>query len=377
MITVKEVTNKKQKKQFIDFPYALYRNDPAFVPPLKKERADLLNPKANPYFEKAKVKLFLAYDDHGKVVGRLSAQVNDSHNERYNEKTGHFGFFDSVDDRSVVKALFSEGEKWLRHQGMNQVVGPFNLSINEESGLLVKGHEHPAYPYMPHNFPYYENLLTDLGFHKEKDLIAWRYDSSRPVPEGAQQISDFVASQPGLTIREVDKKNLDRDVRIIADIFNSAWSRNWGFIPWSESELKKMVKDFQLVLEPKLALIAEVNGEPAGISLALPNYNEAIKDLNGRLFPFGVFKFLYRLKTNKIKTARLALLGIKKEFRHENFAGLSVYLYTEMHRRSQALGQTGGELSWTLDDNEKINHGIALMGGDPYKVYRLYKKALI
>ena len=222
----------------------------------------------------------------------------------------------------------------------------------------------------------YQKLIESFGYKKIKDLFAWQYDATRPVPEQAQQISDVVKAYPGLVVREIDPKNLKRDVKIVSEVFNSAWSRNWGFIPWTDEELKKIVKDFKLILNPKLALIAEVDGKPAAISIAFPNFHEAIYDLKGRLFPFGFLKLLYRLKTNKIKTARLALLGIKKEFRHDILAGLSVYLYSEMHRRGQKIGLTGGELSWTLDDNEKINRGIELMGGKVYKKYRVYEKSL-
>lgn len=375
MIKIIPVNTRHDRRRFVDFPYQLYSSDRNWVPPLKLERHELITPKTNPFFQNADVGLFIA-EKEGRVVGRISAQINHLHNSRYNEQTGHFGFFDCVDDVDVAGRLLSSAESWLRAKGMNKVVGPFNFSINEESGLLIEGFDKQPYPYMPHNYPYYGNLMEQCGFAKAKDLIAWSYDSTRPVPEAAYQIAEVVKAYPGLVVREVDKKNLKRDVAIIADVFNSAWSKNWGFIPWTDAELAKVVKDFKMILEPKLALIAEVDGKPAAISVAFPNYHEAIKDLKGRLFPFGVFKFLYRLKTNKIKTARLALLGIKKEFRHDVLAGLSVYLYTEMHRRSKILGHIGGELSWTLDDNEKINNGIALMGGVPYKKYRIFEKSL-
>lgn len=374
-VLVRPVLSRADRRQFIQFPYTLYKNDPHFVPPLRMDRKDLINPKKNPFFENARAQLFLA-TQNGEVVGRISAQVNDVHNQRYNERTGHFGFFDVVDDEKVSKALFAAAENWLKEQGMQRMVGPFSLSINEESGLLIKGFDRDPFPYMPHNFPYYQNLVEGLGFQKVKDLIAYDYDATRPVPETAMQIADFVKAYPGLVVRDLDMKNLDRDIKIIADVFNSAWSKNWGFIPWSQKELSKIAKDFKMIMDPGMALIAEVNGEPAAISIAFPNYHEIIKDLNGKLLPFGFLKFLYRLKTKKYKSSRLALLGIKKEFRNDVLAGLSVYLYTEMHKRGQARGQRGGELSWTLDDNEKINKGIEMMGGVPYKRYRVYGKDL-
>lgn len=375
MIEIKQVHSRKEKRQFIDFPFHLYAKECHWVPPLKLERKEFLSPKKNPVFLNLDAAFFLALKDD-EVVGRISAQINHQHNQRYDEKTGHFGFFDCVDDIEVAEMLLKNAEAWLQQRGMKKIVGPFNLTINEESGVLIKGFEHKPYPFMPYNYPYYPSLLESCGFVKVKDLLAWDYDSTRPVPEVALQIAEAVKQYPGLVIRQINLKNLKQDMQVIRDVFNSAWSKNWGFIPWTEAELEKMVKDFKLILEPRLALIAEVNGEPAAISIAIPNYHESIYDLNGKLFPFGLFKFLYRQKIKKPKSARLALLGIKKEFRHDVLSGLSILLYTEMHRRSQELQHWGGELSWTLEDNEKINNGIRLMGGQPNKTYRIYQKLL-
>jgi hypothetical protein len=375
MIRVVPVKTAKDLKRFIDLPYALYRNDPQWVPPLKLERKEFFDPKKNPYYENAEVELFLALDGDT-PTGRISAQVNRLHNERYGEKTAHFGCFESVENETVAGSLLNAAEDWAKSRGMTKITGPFSFSINEETGLLIEGFDRPPFPFMAHNPAYYGTLLERNGYVKIKDLIAWIYDLTHPVPEAAAQIADVVRAHPGLTIREVDLKNIGRDLGIISDVFHSAWAKNWGFIPWTDSELKKMAKDLKLILEPKLALIAEVDGKPAAISICIPNYHEAIRDLNGRLLPFGIFKLLYRLKIKKPKSTRLALLGIKKEFRNDVLAGLSVLLYVEMHRRGEALGHWGGELSWTLDDNDKINHGISLMGGVPYKKYRVFEKSL-
>jgi hypothetical protein len=214
-------------------------------------------------------------------------------------------------------------------------------------------------------------LLEGWGLKKLKDFFCWRYDSARPVPEAALQLAEEAPQASGTGHPRSGSEKLGTGRPHLIDVFNSAWEKNWAFVPLTENEIKKAAKDFKLLLEPKLALIAEVNGVPAGISLALPNLNEAIKDLNGRLFPFGLFKLLYRIKAKKIRSARLILLGIKKEFRKDALgAGLSVLLYVEKHRRSQELKHWGGELSWTLEDNQKINFGIEMMGGEHYKTYR-------
>lgn len=375
MITVVPVSNSRLTRAFIDLPYRLYRDDPAWVPPLKFERREFINPKRNPFFDNAKAQLFVALAGD-QPVGRISAQINHLHNQRYGEKTGNFGLFESIQDPVVATALLARAEAWLRAEGMNRTLGPLSFSLNEEVGILIEGFDKPPFPFMAHNPIYYQELIVASGYKKAKDLIAWDYDSRAPIPAAALQIAEAVRTHPKLTIREINMRHMEREVRIIADVFNSAWAANWGFIPFTPAEIQKMAKDFKLIIEPKLALIAEVDGAPAAISIAIPNYHEAIKDLNGRLFPFGLFKLLFRLKCKRVKSARLCLLGIKKEFRHDVLAGLSVLLYTEMHRRSRALGHWGGELSWTLEDNDKINHGIALMGGRPYKKYRIFEKDL-
>lgn len=375
MIQVVPITSKKLRRQFINLPYELHKNDPYWIPPLRLERRGAIDPKKNPFFQNAEACLFLAFKD-GKPVGRISAQINRLHNERYGEKTGHFGFFDSVEDQDVARALLSEAEEWLRLRGMKKICGPMSFSINEEVGILVDGFHSPPFPLMAHNPPYYDKLIGSSGFVKVKDLLAWRYDSRCEVPEAARQIAEAARAHPGLVIREMNLKKMEDEIRIVSDVFNSAWSKNWGFIPWTEAEIVKAAKDLKMILDPRLALIAEVNGVPAAISIAIPNYHEAIRDLNGRLFPFGIFKLLYRLKARKIKSGRVALLGIKKEFRGDVLGGLVFLLYVEMRRRCRELGYWGGELSWTLEDNEKINQGISFMGAEVYKRYRVYEKGL-
>ena len=367
------VNSKSLKKDFLNFPYTLYKDDPHWVPPLRLERSEMMDVKKNPFFHHGEAVFFVAKNE-GRVVGRISAQINFLHNQRYQEKTGHFGFFDCIQSTQVASELFDAASSWLISKGMTRMVGPMTLSINDEVGLLVEGYDSPPYPYMPHNWPYYESLLVQSGFTQIKDLIAWKYDAHKPVPIVAMQIAEAVKVHPGLKIREVNLNKMEEEIKIISEVFNSAWSNNWGFISWTSEELKKAARDMKMILDPEIALIAEVNGVPAAIAISIPNYHEVIRDLNGHLFPFGLFKLLYRLKTKKIKSARLCLLGIKKEFRHDVLNGLSVLLYTEMHQRGVKLAYHGGELSWTLEDNEKINHGISLMGGVPYKKYRVFEK---
>ena len=310
-LNIRPVRSRKDLKKFITLPWSLYEKDPAWVPPLLQERYDFLNRKKNPFFEHAEVELFLA-EWKGLPVGRISAQIDRLHNHTHEEKTGFFGLFESMDNSDISATLLDNVAAWLKMRGMTHVRGPYSFSINEESGFLVDGFEYPPFILTPHNPPYYPHLADEWGFKKIKDLYCWRYDSSRPVPEPALQIAEEVRKYPGLKIREVSPQTLEQDVGILIDVFNSAWSHNWGFVPLTEREVKKAAKDFKMILEPKLALIAEVKGVPAAISLALPNLNELIKDLDGRLFPLGLFKLLRRIKTKQVRSARLMLLGIKR-----------------------------------------------------------------
>ncbi len=262
---------------------------------------------------------------------------------------------------------------WHRERGLTRVLGPFQLNINGESGLLVEGFDTPPSLMMPHNPPYYATLLEGLGLRKAKDLYAWRYVPGE-LSEPTRMLADMTRQAPGLRVRGVDKRHLAREVRTIMTIFNEAWENNWGFVPMTEAELDKMAREFKLIVDPALALIAEIDGEPAAMALALPNLNAVIGDLDGRLLPFGWAKLLWRLKVRKPTSARLVLLGIRPKFRgRPELKGLSVLLYVEIHTRGVAAGYTGAsELSWTLEDNDKINHGITLMGGERYKTYRVY-----
>lgn len=375
-IEIQPVLNSRDLHQFIHFPVQIYRDDPHWVHPLIQEEKKRLIRKKNPFFEHGEAQYFLARNN-GHIVGRISAHIDHLHNKTHNEKTGFFGFFESINDEAVSRAMFDQAAEWLCAKGMNNIRGPLSFSLGDEVGVLIDGFDHAPFIMMAHSPPYYRDLLEGWGMKKAKDLFCWKYSAERPIPEPAMQIAELARSYPGLKVREVDRKNIERDIRIIVDVFNSAWCNNWGFVPMTEKEIGKAVQDFKLILEPKHALIAEVNGTPAAISLALPNINEIIHDLGGRLFPFGIFKLLYRLKTKKIRWHRLIALGVKKEFRHETaLKGVSVLLYTEMHRRGQELGILGGELSWTLENNEKINHGIEMMGGEHYKTYRIYEKSL-
>jgi hypothetical protein len=287
-----------------------------------------------------------------------------------------FGFLDTTDDPVVAAALLAEAEAWVKSRGMKRIRGPMSLSINEEIGCLVEGFDDPPMAMMTYHNRYQGGLIEQAGYAKLKDVYSWKYDVGE-VPPRAQKAHDEIAAMPEVTTRLADPKKLSDELRVIMDIFNDAWSDNWGFVPVTEAELVKMGKDMSLIILPELTRMTFINGEAAAVSVGIPNLNEVIRDLDGKMFPFGILKMLWRLKVAGTKSGRLLILGIRKKWRHvRRYAGLSAYLYVEMNRSAHLLGLTSGELGWTLEDNAAINAGIRLMGGRLEKRYRLYEKEL-
>jgi hypothetical protein len=369
------VQTKKHFRQFLALPYRLYRGDKNWVPPLYLERREALHPKKNPFYHHAEVQLFLA--QRGKeIVGRISAQLDREYEKRYGEKLGQFGFFECENDPEAAQALLNAAESFARNHGASRCMGPFSFSTNEECGLLVSGFESPLMTMMPYNPPFYADLLELCGYQKAKDLFAWHYSTDEIPPEAAKVARD-VAQYPGLKLRSIDLKHFERDIQIIFEVYTSAWSENWGFVPLTAEELKKTAKDLKHFIDPDGALIAELEGRPIAICVAVPNLYDLIAGLKGRLFPFGFVRLLWRIKRRKYKSGRLMLLGIAKEQQGSMLGGfLSVLLYVEIQKICRDRGFRWGELSWTLEDNHKINSGIEFMGGKRYKTMRIYEKNL-
>lgn len=362
-------------QRFLDVAQRVYKDDPSWVAPLDMDMGDRMNPKKNPFFEHADGTTFIAVRN-GVDVGRCTAQIDKLHIERYKDDTGFFGFLDTIDDPAVVKALLDASADWLRKKGMKKMRGPMSLSINEEMGCLIDGFETPPAILMPHHRRYQGGLIEAAGLTKEKDVFAWKYEVGEP-PVRARKAHDDVLKMPEVRIRQMDKSNMEAETRTVMEIFNEVWQDNWGFVPMTNSELKKMAADLKMILVPDLALVAEVDGEAAAMSIALPNINEMIGDLGGKLFPLGLPKLLWRLKVKGPTSARLVLLGIKKKFRiQKKYGGLSTALYVEMNDRGKRIGMKWGELSWTLEDNAPVNLGIKMMGGKVYKKYRVYSQPL-
>lgn len=362
-------------RDFLEFPKRLFADDPAYIAPLDMEVADRLSLKANPFFQHGEATLFTAHRD-GVCVGRCSAQIDREHQRIHADGAGFFGFFDTVDDPAVAKALLDAAEAWLRDRGAKLMRGPYSLNINEEAGCLVDGFEHPPVLMMPHGTRHQPKLLEGLGFVKAMDMYAWYY-KVEPPPDRAKKAWDQLATMPEVRFRSVKKSQMRKELDAILDIFNDAWRDNWGFVPATQGEIEKMAKDMALLIDEDIAFLAEIDGKPVAVCIALPNVNEATRDLDGKLFPFGIFKLLYRLKVKKTKSARLLILGIKRELRGvKKYGALSTAMYAELARRGMASGYEWAELGWTLEINQPINLGIRAMRGKQYKTYRVFERPI-
>ncbi len=375
-LRLQRVENRRALKQFVLLPARLHADDRNWVQPLMFERLEHLNPKRNPWFDHAEVAFWLACRP-GRPVGRISAQVDHLHLERHADATGHFGFLEAEDDAEVFAALFEAAEAWLKARGMRRVTGPFSLSINDESGLLVEGFETPPYVMMGHAPRYYAPRVEEQGYRTAKNLIAYIYDVTAP-PLRAKRMLDRLGQGAGLSFRPMDMRRFDEELQMIVDIFNEAWSDNWSFVRMTPAEARYMGKNLKPIIRPEHAWIGEVEGEPAAMTVALPNLNEAITDLNGRLLPFGWAKLLWRLKIRGTRSGRMALMGVRKRYQGTpRGAALAVGVVEAMRSWHAAHGAKQAELSWVLEDNRPVRDMIELLGGQAYKTYRIYEKSLM
>lgn len=373
-VQVTPVRGGSELTAFIRLPYSLYKGDPNWVPPLEMERRDFLNPKKNPFFAFGEVELFLARRG-GQVVGRIAAVKDPRYNEFHGTKWGFFGLFECINDVGVARALLSTAERWARERGFETLVGPMNFSTNAECGMLVEGFDRPPAVMMTYNPPYYPSLLESCGFTKAKDLFAWELSSSAEPPEKVVRIAEKMREREGIRVRHLRMDDFANEVQRIKGIYNSAWEKNWGFVPMTEAEFDHLAKEMKPIVRPELLLIAEVKGEPVAFSMTLPDANEAFKAANGRLTTFGLPIGLVKLvlASRRIRRLRLITLGIKEGFRRR---GLDAILYLDTIRTAKALGYEGGEIGWTLEDNHLVNRAIESMGGQKSKTYRIYERSL-
>jgi GNAT superfamily N-acetyltransferase len=364
---------RRDLRRFIHLPWQIYQSDPAWVPPLVREQWKVLDRNRHPFHRHAEVEYFLAWRG-SRVAGRIAAILNPRYNEFHGERIGFFGFFESDEDPEAAAALLETAERWLSERGMDSIVGPMNFTTNDEShspGILIEGFEDPPFILMAHGRPYYRRLLEWSGYQKAKDLLAYRIASNTPPARITKAVGRIEKGIAGLKIREVSLRRLAEDVEIVQEVYNHAWERNWGFVPLTEAEIAHLAEELKPILEPKYALIASVHGKPVGFSLTLPDFNQALRHVNGRLFPTGFLKLLWHAR--RINRARVFALGLRQEFRG---TGIDAVFYLRTFEASQELGHTTGESSWILEDNWKMRRALEKVGAMAYKTYRVYVKDL-
>lgn len=370
-LKIEPLKTKKELREFIKLPWEIYKNDPYWVPPLIMDMKKILNRKKNPFFQHSEAEFFLARQN-GEVVGRIAAILNNNHNRYHNEKTGFFGFFESVNDLQVTRELMNTAQSWVKAKGMSTLRGPMNFSTNESCGLLIEGFDSSPVLMMPYNPEYYINLMEASGLTKIKELYAYYFDRDLPIPERFAALAKRTHRDKSIHFRTLNLKHVWNEVEHIRNIYNEAWSKNWGFVPMTVAEFNYMAKELKPIADSDIIYIAEINGEPAGFSLALPDYNQILKHVNGRLFPFGIFKLLWEKKN--ITRIRVLTLGVKHKY--QNKRGLAPTFYYETYTRGKKKGYSLGEFSWILEDNVLMNRALEGLGAKLYKKYAIYEKRI-
>jgi GNAT superfamily N-acetyltransferase len=375
-LTLKQVMGKQDLNRFIRVPWALYRDDPAWVPPLMQQVKERLSPRHNPYFDHADAAYFLAERD-GRPVGRLSAQVCQLVQEYQGAGIGHFGMFECEDRQETADALFEAGSQWLRKNEMRRVMGPVDLSINDEIGMLVEGFERPPCVMMGHHLSYYKALVEQAGFKKEIDLFAYYKDIFEPFSERIERIMKWASSEVNMSIRAVARKDYDRELRNVLDIFRDAWCENWGYVPPTDAEVDHLIKQMRQVLDRGAVLLSEIDGELAGFIVVLPDVNEYLHDLDGRLAPLGWLRLLMRLKFSTCETVRVPLMGVRKKFQRTRVgAAVALALIDTLRNEHMPSGAKYCEMSWILETNSPMRGIMESAGCKCDKVYRVFSKDL-
>ena len=373
-LRVRELQAGRGTQPFIDVLWRVYAGDPAWIPPLRRVMRERLDPELTPFLRYGRAQLFLAERD-GVPVGRISAHLNPMHDEKWGERAGFFGFFDCVDDPEASAALFEAAEGWLRERGAEFSRGPISFTLNEEAGCLVDGFETPPVIAMPHGRRWFPDLIEASGYAKIKDLWAYQYPVDTELEPRRRRSLERVHGMDRVRVRPFDKRNLRRDVRLAAEVYNDAWEHNWGSTPITEAEADRLANDLVQFADPKLTAMVEIDGEAAAMVVAIPNLNECARDIDGRLFPFGWAKVLWRLHRGP-RSGRVMLLGVRQRFRTREFAHIGVMLMAQIHELGRARGYDWAELGWVLEDNELINSALRRTAGEVYKTYRIYQKPL-
>ena len=370
-VDVTPVRGFRQLRMFVDLPYRLHAGTP-WVPPLKLERYAFLTRKLNPYFTHGEAEYFLARRD-GRVVGRITAQIDHAFNEFHRSRWGNFGFLEVEDDQEAFDALLANAEAWLRERGCDRMVGPMDFQLNDESGVVIEGFELEPMIRQPWHPPYYQRLCETAGLTKAQDLWSWYLEVGNRerlhpvIPKAAER----ARTKYGLTIRRMSRRHLRKDMDEFAMVYNAAWSSNWGFVPYSKEDLNELANSYQLVYSRDWFMVAEIDGETVAMAISVPDINQVLKKMKGRLLPFGWWHFLN--KNRIMDGVRVGFLGVMPEHQHTGAAAL---LYMEHYDMAAKTRQKWGEPGWILENNHSMNRGLEAMGAKIVKRYRVYERIL-
>jgi len=372
-VDVRPVRSRRDRREFVELPYRLHSTSPVWVPPLRLERRLFLNRRLNPYFSHGDAELFLARRGE-RVVGRLSAQYDENFNAHHGNRWGMFGFLEIEDDPEVLPALLASAGAWLRAHGRDHMIGPMDFTMNDESGVMIEGFEREPMIKQPWHPPYYERRCEEAGLAKAMDLLMWELqisDREAMLPV-IFKLAGEVEERHGIRLRKMTRRSLRRDMDRFAEVYNSAWSENWGFSPYSKQDLDTYAMDLQLVFDRHWFMAAETpEGETVAVAITVPDVNQVLKRMNGRLLPLGWWRFLRKGRT--IDRVRVGFLGVKPEFQH---TGVAAKLYVEHFDMAEVTPQKWGEMGWILETNQNMNRAMEAMGGRIVRRFRVYEQPL-
>jgi GNAT superfamily N-acetyltransferase len=371
-VDVRPVSGRRELREFIELPYRLHSTSQYWIPPLRIERRLFLNRRLNAFFKHGDAELFLAWRD-GRVVGRVSAQVDEAWNVHHSDRAGMFGFLELEDDPEILPALLAAAEGWLKARGRDELLGPMDFTMNDESGVLIEGFDREPMIKQPWHPPYYQQRCEEAGLEKQVDLWMWELDISdrEKLLPVLFDLAAKLEPEHGVKIRKMSRRSLRKDMDRFAEVYNSAWARNWGFVPYSKTDLDQYAQELQLVFDAPWFMVAEKDGETVAIAITVPDVNQVLKKMGGRLLPFGWWTFLR--KKRHIDRCRVGFLGVKPEYQH---TGVAAGLYVEHFELASKGPVTWGEMGWILETNRSMNRGMEAMNGRKVKTYRVYRKAL-
>lgn len=373
-IVVRPVDTYQRMGHFIEVPWLVYKDDPNWVPPLRLERRFHYS-RFNPFFEHAEWQAWVAYKDNH-AVGRISAQIDSLHRQHYGQQTGHFGTLECINDEAVFATLIDSAEQWLIEHDAFNITGPFNLSINQECGVLVEGFDTPPVVMMPHSRKWYDSLLQQYGYQSARDLLAYWVDVDFTAPKAMQAVNQRYRDQ--IKLRTLRRKHFNEEMETLRDIFNDAWSENWGFVPFTKAEFSELGNSLRWLVPEDYIQIAELEGRPVAFMAGIPNLNEIFSQLNGSLFPFGWIRLIKLLKSRAIKTGRIPLMGVRKQYQKTPIGLALAFAVIDAPRQiGIRQGIKAVEMSWILEDNSPMRSILKSIGSKEYKRYRLYEKTLI